>query len=60
MFLVQIDRQKKSNLGIKIVQCIQNDVVVNFIIRIAHSALNIEWHNLLSLLYLNGHYNHEK
>ena len=26
----------------KILQCIQKDVVVNFIIRIAHCALNIE------------------
>ena len=44
MFLVQLDRQNRIFLEIKILQCIQNDVFVNFndIIEIVLCALNIE------------------
>ena len=44
MFIVQLDRQKKIFSEIKILQCIQNDLVVNFndVMRTAHCPLNIE------------------
>ena len=44
MFKFNLIDKKENILRIKILQCIQNDVVVNFndVIRIAHCALNIE------------------
>ena len=52
MFLVQLDRKKRIFTKIKILQCIQNDVVVHFndVIRIAHSALNIEATQAVAIL----------
>ena len=44
MYFVQFNRQNRIFLEMKFLQCIQNDVVVNFndVIRSAHCALNIE------------------
>ena len=44
MFLVKIGRQNRIFSEIKLLQCIQNDVVFNFndVIRIARCTLNIE------------------
>ena len=52
MFLVQIDRQNRQFSEMNILQCSQNDVVVNFndVIRIVHYALNNESTQPVSIL----------
>ena len=48
-----MERKKEIFSEVKILQRIENDVVVNFndVIRTVHCALNIEW---LSFYHLNG------
>ena len=52
MFLVQIDRQNRKFSEMKILQCSQDDKVVNFndVIRIVHCALNNESTQPVSIL----------
>ena len=53
MSLVQLDRHKYIIFSeMKILQCIQNDVVVNFndVIKIVHCALNIEMAQPIAIL----------
>ena len=44
MFLVQLDKQSRIFLEFRILQCMQDDVVVSFndVITTAHCDLNIE------------------
>ena len=54
MFLVEINRENRIDSEMKFLQCIQNDVVVNFsdVIRIAYCVSSIELTQPVAILTL--------